>query len=153
MLWERDDPKRVPLGPLERNEKHPVLLEAKRQLEDYFAGGTGGFTVPLEFRGTEFQKKVWRTLMEIPYGETRTYAWLARRVGNPRAVRAVGAANGRNPLSIIAPCHRVVGSGGALTGFAGGLEVKRLLLNLEAEHKRRARAGDPHEEPVLALES
>jgi methylated-DNA-[protein]-cysteine S-methyltransferase len=87
--------------------------------------------VPLDFKGTEFQKSVWQALLTIPYGETRSYGAIARQIGRPMAVRAVGAANGRNPISIIAPCHRVIGSGGALTGFAGGLAVKERLLGIE----------------------
>jgi methylated-DNA-[protein]-cysteine S-methyltransferase len=88
--------------------------------------------VPLDFQGTDFQKNVWNALLQIPFGETRSYAQIADAIGNPTAVRAVGAANGRNPISIIAPCHRVIGSNGALTGFAGGLDAKRLLLALES---------------------
>lgn len=131
ILWENDDPARVRLGPLVEDPEHPVLVEAERQLRDYFAGTRKTFTVPLDFRGTEFQKSVWAALLAIPYGETRSYAEIARAVGRPTAFRAVGAANGRNPISIIAPCHRVVGTNGALTGFAGGLKAKELLLGLE----------------------
>ncbi|MCD6051991.1 MAG: hypothetical protein K0Q55_3409, partial [Verrucomicrobia bacterium] len=91
------------------------------------------FSVKLDFRGTEFQRKVWAALVSIPFGETRSYAQIAEQVGSPKAVRAVGTANGRNPISIIAPCHRVIGSNGKLTGFAGGLEVKAFLLGLEGK--------------------
>ena len=132
VLWENDDPKRVPLGPIEENENHPVLLEAERQLKDYFAGKRRKFSLNLDFVGTGFQKKVWEALLSIPFGETRSYAQIARQIGRPQAVRAVGAANGRNPISIIAPCHRVIGSGGKLTGFAGGLEAKAFLLRMES---------------------
>jgi len=132
VLWENDDPKRVPLHPREEAVDHPVLREAERQLTDYFAGRLQRFTVPLEFHGTEFQRRVWQALTRIPFGETRTYAQIAVEVGSPAAVRAVGAANGRNPISIIAPCHRVIGSNGKLTGFAGGLEAKAYLLDLES---------------------
>jgi methylated-DNA-[protein]-cysteine S-methyltransferase len=90
------------------------------------------FDLPLDFRGTDFQKQVWAALLTIPFGETRSYGAIARQIGRPSASRAVGAANGRNPISIVAPCHRVIGSGGALTGFAGGIEVKRFLLELES---------------------
>lgn len=131
ILWENDKPRRVPLTVVAEDATHPVLLEAERQLEEYFAGRRKIFDLALDVSGTEFQKKVWRALLAIPYGETRTYAEIAREIGHPTAVRAVGAANGRNPLSIVAPCHRVIGSSGALTGFAGGLAVKAQLLRLE----------------------
>lgn len=110
---------------------HPVLVETERQLKEYFAGKRTEFTVKLAFEGTVFQKAVWAALLDIPYGETRSYGDIARQVGNPNAVRAVGAAAGMNPIPIIAPCHRVIGASGKLTGFAGGLEVKELLLDLE----------------------
>lgn len=110
----------------------PVLAEATRQLDAYFAGKLREFDLPLLARGTPFQRTVWNALREIPYGETVSYADVARRVGRPSAVRAVGAANGRNPLAIVVPCHRVIGSDGSLTGYAGGLEMKRALLTLEA---------------------
>lgn len=131
ILWENDRPGRVRLGPMAQDDAHPVLIETARQLQDYFAGARRGFSVPLDFQGTDFQKKVWTALLAIPFGETRSYAEIARQLGRPSASRAVGAANGRNPISIIAPCHRVVGANGALTGFAGGLEAKALLLELE----------------------
>lgn len=131
ILWENDEPRRVPLTVVAEDATHPILLEAERQLEEYFAGRRKIFDLALDVSGTEFQKKVWRALLAIPYGETRTYAEIAREIGHPTAVRAVGAANGRNPLSIVAPCHRVIGSTGALTGFAGGLAVKAQLLRLE----------------------
>jgi len=132
ILWENDDPARVRLGPLVENDSHPILIEAERQIGEYFAGTRKAFELPLDFHGTEFQKNVWAALIAIPYGETRSYAEIARAVGRPTAFRAVGAANGRNPISIIAPCHRVIGTSGALTGFAGGLKAKELLLGLEA---------------------
>ncbi|OYW31462.1 MAG: hypothetical protein B7Z47_01055 [Chthoniobacter sp. 12-60-6] len=132
ILWENDDPKRVRLSPLEENPAHPVLLEAERQLRDYFTGRLKKFTLKLDFAGTEFQKKVWQALLTIPFGETRSYAQIATQVGSPKALRAVGAANGKNPISIVAPCHRVIGSSGKLTGFAGGLPAKELLLRLES---------------------
>jgi methylated-DNA-[protein]-cysteine S-methyltransferase len=100
-------------------------------LREYFAGQRQVFSVPLDFGGTEFQNQVWQALLSIPFGETRTYTEIARQIGKPAAVRAVGAANGRNPISIIAPCHRVLGSTGNLTGFAGGLQAKAHLLALE----------------------
>jgi methylated-DNA-[protein]-cysteine S-methyltransferase len=110
----------------------PVLAEASRQLREYFDGARTEFTVPLDLVGTPFQLVAWRRLAEIPYGETVSYAEEARRIGRPRAVRAVGAANGRNPVPIVLPCHRVIGSDGSLTGFGGGLHVKRALLDHEA---------------------
>lgn len=134
VLWENDDPKRVRFGPLTGSRDHPVLAEAERQLAAYFAGELRKFTVPLDPVGTDFQQRVWQALREIPYGETRTYGQIATTAGSPAAVRAAGAANGRNPLSIIAPCHRVIGANGKLTGFAGGLEIKAFLLELEARH-------------------
>jgi methylated-DNA-[protein]-cysteine S-methyltransferase len=100
-------------------------------LNEYFAGERKKFSVKLDFRGTPFQKKVWHAMLSIPFGETRTYGDLARQIGEPKAVRAVGAANGKNPIAIIGPCHRVIGSSGKLTGYAGGLPVKALLLRLE----------------------
>ncbi len=136
ILWQDDDPARVPLAGLVEREDHPLLVEAAGQLADYFAGRLSRFSVPLDFHGTEFQKKVWHALTTIPYGETRSYAEIAAQIGSPKAVRAVGAANGRNPISIIAPCHRVIGANGKLTGFAGGLQAKAFLLGLEK------RAGD-----------
>lgn len=109
----------------------PVLATAARELAEYFAGQRRNFTVPLSPAGTDFQKKVWDALLSIPYGETATYGQIAQRVGNPKACRAVGMANHVNPLPIFIPCHRVVGSSGNLTGYAGGLETKRFLLRLE----------------------
>ena len=102
-----------------------------RQLEEYFAGRRRRFDLPLDLRGTDFQKRCWQELLKIPYGETRSYAAIARAIGNPAAVRAVGLANGQNPIAIIVPCHRVIGSDGSLTGYGGGLETKRKLLELE----------------------
>ena len=132
ILWENDKPGRVRLGEMIEDADHPVLLETEQQLGAYFAGTLTAFTVPLDFAGTDFQKSVWHALLTIPFGETRSYAEIARQIGRPSAVRAVGAANGRNPISIIAPCHRVIGSNGALTGFAGGLAAKERLLGLES---------------------
>jgi methylated-DNA-[protein]-cysteine S-methyltransferase len=133
ILWENDDPKRVRLGPLVENKKHPLLLEAERQLNDYFAGRRKKFSLQFDAVGTAFQKDVWRALSTIPFGETRSYGEIAKQIGRPQAARAVGAANGRNPISIIVPCHRVIGSNGKLTGFAGGLESKAFLLKAESK--------------------
>jgi len=102
-----------------------------RQLEEYFAGRRRGFDLALDLRGTDFQKRCWQELLKIPYGETRSYADIARAIGRPTAVRAVGLANGQNPIAIIVPCHRVIGSDGSLTGYGGGLDIKRKLLELE----------------------
>ena len=131
ILWENDRPSRVRLGELVEDGGHAVLVEVERQLGEYFAGRRREFSVALDMRGTRFQRDVWEALLAIPFGETRSYGELARQLGNPRATRAVGAANGRNPVSIIVPCHRVIGASGKLTGFAGGLDVKARLLNLE----------------------
>lgn len=123
----------LPNQPTPRIAEHetPVLSEGRRQLAEYFAGKRRIFDLPLDLRGTEFRKKVWGALLGIPYGETITYGELARQVGNAKAVRAVGQANHHNPISIIVPCHRVVGAGGALTGYGGGLALKEKLLELE----------------------
>ena len=109
----------------------PVLVECARQLQEYFAGERRQFDLPMRPRGTAFQHAVWQALAEIPYGEVRSYRDIATTLGKPKAVRAVGAANGRIPLPIVVPCHRVIGSDGSLTGFAGGLNMKRQLLALE----------------------
>ena len=116
------------------NEK--PFAAARQQLTEYFAGERREFDLPLKLNGTEFQMSVLRALQQIPYGETTSYAEIAERVGRPKAVRAVGAANGRNPIPIIVPCHRVIGSHGDLTGFGGGLDTKEALLRLEAEHSQ-----------------
>ena len=131
ILWEDDNPKRINVRIYTENNTHPILLETERQLKEYFEGRRSVFSLLLDPIGTEFQKSVWRALSTIPFGETRSYGDIARQIGNEKAVRAVGAANGRNPISIIVPCHRVIGSTGDLTGFAGGLEVKACLLSLE----------------------
>jgi len=137
VLWERDNPRRVRLADLIEQDDHSVLIQAERQLSEYFTGRRKSFSVVLDMRGTDFQRSVWEALLAIPFGETRTYGQLAKQLGNPQASRAVGAANGRNPISIIVPCHRVIGSSGKLTGFAGGLEAKERLLNLEQEQLHR----------------
>ncbi len=136
ILWENDSPRRVRLSELVADEQHPVIVETERQLGEYFAGRRKAFSVALDMRGTRFQKDVWEALLAIPFGETRSYGQLAKQLGNPQATRAVGAANGRNPISIIVPCHRVIGSSGKLTGFAGGLETKANLLSLEERDER-----------------
>ncbi|NYZ62561.1 methylated-DNA--[protein]-cysteine S-methyltransferase [Luteimonas sp. SJ-16] len=120
---------------------HPLLDLAARQLDGYFAGTRRTFDLPLAAQGTPFQRAVWDALMRIPYGRTESYAGLARMLGRPTATRAVGAANGRNPLSIVVPCHRVIGASGALTGFGGGLPTKQFLLALEGAWPDAAPAG------------
>ena len=149
LLWENDDPTRVRLSRGEEAPTHPLLQEVARQLQEYFSGRLISFDLPLDFNGTEFQKSVWAALLHIPFGETRSYGEIARDIGRPSASRAVGAANGRNPLSIIAPCHRVVGSTGALTGFAGGIEVKRHLLDHERAVLQRKREWRTQEDSNL----
>ncbi|HEX4051855.1 MAG TPA: methylated-DNA--[protein]-cysteine S-methyltransferase [Steroidobacteraceae bacterium] len=141
ILWENDRPGRVPLDACMDTGNHAVLQETRRQLSEYFAGARQVFSLPLDFNGTAFQRRVWQALLTIPYGQTRSYGEIARQIGQPAAVRAVGAANGRNPISIVVPCHRVVGSSGQLTGFAGGLATKAQLLTLEGarNHGQRAR--------------
>ncbi len=114
--WERDD---------------DAMREFVGQLDEYFAGKRRDFDIPLASVGTPFQQRVWQALCEIPYGETWSYLQLATRIGNPKACRAVGLANGRNPIAVIVPCHRVIGANGALTGYGGGMERKRTLLDLE----------------------
>ena len=132
ILWEKDRPNRVKLGPLLEDANHPVLRETEHQLNEYFAGQRERFSLPCAAEGTGFQKEVWQALARIPFGATCSYGEIARQIGRPKAVRAVGAANGRNPLSIVVPCHRVLGGDGQLTGFAGGLAAKARLLQFEA---------------------
>ena len=136
VLWEKDPGRRVRLKVDVEDAGHPVLVEAERQLEDYFLGRRTEFALKLDLTGTLFQRKVWNALLTIPFGETRSYGQIARQIGSPKAVRAVGAANGRNPVSIVTPCHRVIGSTGKLTGFPGGLDVKAYLLALEGAKTR-----------------
>jgi methylated-DNA-[protein]-cysteine S-methyltransferase len=125
-----------------RPGRHPVLDRAREQIEAYFAGELRTFDLPLAPRGTEFQRAVWRALGDIPFGATCSYAELAAAVGRPKASRAVGAANGQNPIAIIVPCHRVIGADGSLTGFGGGLPMKEHLLRHERLALARRRDGD-----------
>lgn len=122
----------------EMQEAQEILEQAAREIGEYFEGKRRAFAVPTAAAGTPFQQAVWNALKEIPYGETRTYGEIARRIGHPRASRAVGQANNRNPLPIVVPCHRVIGASGALTGYAGGLAVKVRLLELERTPRRRS---------------
>ncbi len=130
--WEEKPGDRKKHDPPKLAPRHPILRETERQLGEYFAGTRTHFDLPLEARGSEFEKKVWRALKKIPYGKTRSYRDLAKAIGSPKACRAVGAANSRNPLPIVVPCHRVIGANGKLTGFTGGLERKATLLAHEA---------------------
>ena len=130
-LYMTDHRHRPPLPPGARRDD-AAFAGARRQLGEYFAGERTEFELPVRMEGTPFQRAVWRALLEIGYGETISYGELARRIGRPDASRAVGLANGRNPISIVVPCHRVIGSSGALTGYGGGLERKRFLLDLES---------------------
>lgn len=131
VLWGNENSNRVRLAALVEDLQHPILLKTAQQLNEYFAGKRQQFDLPLDFEGTAFQQQVWQALLTIPFGETRSYKQIAEQIGNVKAVRAVGAANGKNPISIIAPCHRVVGANGKLVGFAGGLENKEILLKIE----------------------
>ena len=118
-----------------------ILEGATRQLDEYFAGRRTDFDLPVDLDGSDFQRVVWRGLCTIPYGETVSYGELARRIGNPKAMRAVGLANGRNPVSIVVPCHRVIGADGSMTGYGGGIERKVFLLALEAKQQGFASSG------------
>jgi methylated-DNA-[protein]-cysteine S-methyltransferase len=131
ILWYRHEEHRVPFTGAELVDGSSPILEATRQLDEYFAGDREDFDLPLDPVGTPFQHEAWAVLRTIPFGQTMTYGEQARRLGDPNKSRAVGAANGRNPLSIVVPCHRVIGSTGKLTGFAGGLDVKAWLLTHE----------------------
>lgn len=134
ILWEGESLKDVGMrGELQSGSGSPVLALAEVQLREYFAGTRCDFDLPIRLWGTEFQVQVWEALREIPYGTTWIYSKLAARIDRPRAVRAVGAANGRNRIPIVVPCHRVIGASGDLTGFAGGMKAKVLLLGLEAK--------------------
>jgi methylated-DNA-[protein]-cysteine S-methyltransferase len=121
-----------PAGLGAREDGHPLVRKAVAELREYFAGERRGFDLPLELEGTAFQRRVWNALLGIPYGETRSYGQLARELGMPGAARAVGAANGANPVAIIVPCHRVIATSGALHGYGGGLDRKKFLLDLES---------------------
>jgi len=120
--------------PGRENPSNPLLRLAAEQLRAYFAGELRDFDLPLTMEGTEFQRRVWHALLDIPYGQTCSYSHIANVIGAPKAVRAVGAANGRNPIPIVVPCHRVIGASGSLTGYGGGLPLKKRLLALEAKH-------------------
>ena len=131
--WPNDTNSLTPWHRVDSQE-HPTLRNTVEQLNDYFTGTLRQFHLPLDPRGTEFQILAWNALATIPYGHTATYSSQAARIGRPTAVRAIGAANGKNPLAIVLPCHRVIGADGSLTGFAGGLDAKRQLLDHEQQH-------------------
>ena len=135
LVWRIGRHSDLPFANARVDANHAVLRETARQLDEYFAGRRRDFDVPLEPRGTDFQRSVWQALRAIPFGETRSYGELARQLGNPAAMRAVGAANGGNPISIIVPCHRVIGANGSLTGFGGGIPAKAWLLAHEAPQR------------------
>ncbi len=135
-VWWPDDARLTHTGELQPD--HPVLAQATAELDEYFTGRRTTFDVPLDPTGTDFQRAAWAVLRTIPYAQTMTYAQQAARLGDPAKARAVGAANGRNPISIIVPCHRVVGASGALTGFAGGLDAKQWLLQFERDTASRS---------------
>ena len=141
-----DAPRYGPLAPHQEwreDAAQPHLAQARIQLDEYFAGERTRFQIALDLRGTSFQQTVWRALMDIGYGDTISYGELARRIANPKALRAVGLANGRNPVSIVVPCHRVIGADGSLTGYGGGIARKRFLLALEAGHACVATHASP----------
>jgi methylated-DNA-[protein]-cysteine S-methyltransferase len=137
ILWPDDDPTRVQLADTIEDPTHPVIAATVGQLDEYFDGERTEFDIPLDPVGTEFQRAAWTALCSIPYGTTVSYGEQAARMGDRRKARAVGAANGRNPISIVVPCHRVVGANGALTGFAGGTDTKAWLL----AHEQRITPG------------
>ena len=138
ILWDNDRPLPAYLAEVVENPEHPTLLCAENQLNEYFSRKRTVFSVALDMRGTYFQKQVWEALLAIPFGETRSYGQIAHQLGNPKAMRAVGAANGQNPIPIIVPCHRVIGKNGTLTGYAWGLHRKEWLLHHEQSRLRRA---------------
>ena len=145
VIWDGDDPARVAFANTANDGGNSVLAHAAEQITEYFAGQRTEFDLALDLRGTTFQVKAWRALATIPIGETVSYREQASRIGAPTAVRAIGAANGRNPVSIVLPCHRVIGANGSLTGFAGGLDAKRALLAFE----RRVANGDHTPMPLV----
>ncbi len=133
VLWDNENPNRVRLPQMIEEPKNSLILETEKQLNEYFSKKRKKFDLPLESIGTPFQMRVWQLLQQIPYGTTQSYKEIAIKMDNPLAVRAVGTANARNPISIIVPCHRVIASNGNLAGFAGGLDRKKVLLDLEKD--------------------
>lgn len=151
LLWNGHWPQWMHSVQMVSDSEHPVLRQAARELEEYFSGTRKTFSVPIQFRGTEFQMRVWQELRRIPFGETLSYGELASRIGSPQACRAVGAANRRNPLGIIVPCHRAIGADGSLTGFAGGMDAKRYLLALESNATEDDSVLPVHHNTALAI--
>jgi len=134
--WKTPDTTQESVKDCLQKDDHPILLEAEKQLSEYFTKQRKNFSFDLAFEGTAFQVQVWQALLTIPFGETRTYGEIAKQIGSPDAVRAVGGAANKNPIAIIAPCHRVIGATGKLIGFGGGLSNKKFLLDFEATHKQ-----------------
>ncbi|MGZ3633505.1 MAG: methylated-DNA--[protein]-cysteine S-methyltransferase [Parachlamydiaceae bacterium] len=132
ILWENEKLGRIRLDSMLEEHGNALILEAEKQLNDYFSRRRDAFNIPVETIGTPFQLKVWEALRKIPYGATCSYKDIALKIGHPKAVRAVGTAIGRNPISIMIPCHRVIASNGTLAGFAGGLDRKKMLLDIES---------------------
>jgi len=140
--FDLDSEKKNPTSATDKDIRHEnleVIQKTIEQLEDYFSGNRKTFDVPISMVGTDFQQSVWKELMEIPFGETRSYLELSQQLGNPDAIRAVASANGANAISIIIPCHRIIGSNGSLVGYAGGLDAKKRLLRLEGVKNNRNR--------------
>ncbi|AQX07676.1 methylated-DNA--[protein]-cysteine S-methyltransferase [Elizabethkingia ursingii] len=131
ILWEGEDYIRTKLSAPERDDRNPILLQTEQQLTEYFAKTRTTFDIPLDFSGTEFQKRVWTALLSIPFGTIQTYGGLAKILGDIKAVRAVGGALNKNPIAIIVPCHRIIGAYGKMVGFAGGIANKTILLSIE----------------------
>ncbi len=134
ILWNKEKENRVQLEAMNEMDTHPILIKTENQLREYFNNQRDVFDIPIQAHGTSFQQSVWQVVSEIPYGMTWTYKQVAEKIDNPMAVRAVGAAIGRNPISIIIPCHRVIATNGKLTGFAGGIDKKQILLHLEKKN-------------------
>jgi methylated-DNA-[protein]-cysteine S-methyltransferase len=133
--WENSGSVPVQRDPAYEDENHPLLLQAAEELNEYFAGKRQSFSIDVDPEGTEFQKKVWKALLTIPFGKTKTYGEVAAAIGNPDAVRAVGGAANKNPVPVIIPCHRVIGADGKLVGFGGGLNRKEYLLEIEGKKR------------------
>lgn len=142
VIWARSQPNKTKVSASTEHKNHSILRDAEKQLSEYFTRKRTKFDLTFDLKGTEFQQKVWKSLLSIPYGTTVSYADIARKIGKPKAVRAVGNANNKNPICIVAACHRVVSSSGALTGYAGGLDAKATLLTLESVGLETA--GKPH---------
>lgn len=143
VLWEGEGFTRSKLSVPERDDEDPILLQTEQQLAEYFAKTRTAFDLPLDFAGTEFQVKVWKALLDIPFGTTKTYGDLAKILGDMKAVRAVGGALNKNPIAIVVPCHRIIGASGKMVGFAGGIANKSILLNLENKYRLPSLFDEP----------